>query len=59
VVLGVVGEYGITLRAVRFEVDLGVRALMACRSLVLGEDDVRGDLFSYEVEVGPSQAGCW
>jgi hypothetical protein len=35
--LRVVGEYGITLRAVRFEVDHGVRALMECRSLVLGE----------------------
>jgi hypothetical protein len=47
------------LRAVRFQVGLGVRALMECRSLVLGEDDVRGDLFSYEVEVGPSLTGCW
>jgi hypothetical protein len=59
VVLGVVSEYGITLRAVRFEVVLGVRALMEGRSLVLGEDDVRGDLLSYEVEVGPSLTGCW
>jgi hypothetical protein len=59
VVLGVAGEYGITLRAVHLEVGLGVRALMGCRSLVLGEDDVRGYLFSYEVEVGPSLTGCW
>jgi hypothetical protein len=31
--------------------------VLSCRSLVLGEDEVRGILFSDEVEVGPSLTG--
>jgi hypothetical protein len=59
VVLGLVGEYDFTLSAVRFEVGHGVRVLMEYRSLFLAENDVLGNLFSYEVEVCRCLAGCW